>query len=56
MAGSAANTFRTLSFSLPANVVAALRGTYTDLRLKLTLNGPSSSQPYVLDNFRFSGG
>lgn len=56
LVGSAANTFRTLSFSVPANIVTALRGTYSDLRLKLTINGPSSAQPYVLDNFRFSGG
>lgn len=56
LAGSAANAFRTISFNVPASVVTALRGTYADLRLKLTLNAPSSSQPYVLDNFRFSGG
>jgi hypothetical protein len=56
LAGAAANTFRTISFTVPAAVVTALRGNYTDLRLKLTLNGPLSSQPYVVDNFRFSGG
>jgi hypothetical protein len=56
LTGSAANVFRTVSFSVPAAVVAALRGTYSDLRIKLTINAPSSSQPYVLDNLRFSGG
>ena len=56
LAGSAANTFRTVSFAVPPDVVTALRGQYNDLRIKITVNGPFSAIPYVFDNFRFTGG
>jgi len=55
LAGAAANAFRTVSFNVPASIVSALRRNYTDLRFRLSLNVPSSSQPYVIDNLRFSG-
>jgi hypothetical protein len=33
--------------------VAKLQGSFTDLRLKITVNAPNSSSPYLFDNIRF---
>jgi len=55
LAGSAANSYRTLSFAIPASVVSKLQGSFSDLRLKLTVNAPTSSSPYLFDNIRFGG-
>lgn len=45
-----AGQFSTLSFPLPPSVESALEGTYTDLRIKVILNGPAFGSPYVFDN------
>jgi len=55
LAGTAANSYRTLSFSIPASVVSKLQGSFTDLRLKIAVNAPNSSSPYLFDNIRFGG-
>lgn len=55
LAGSAANTFRSVSFSVPSNVLTALRQSYSDLTFKIGLNLPQLSQPYLIDNLRFIG-
>ncbi len=39
-----------VTFSLPPSVELALEGNYSDLRLKVVVNGPSLSSPYLLDN------
>jgi hypothetical protein len=44
------NAYGTLTFPLPASVENALEGNYSDLRLKLVVNGPSLGGPYLLDN------
>jgi len=45
--------FNTLTFTLPANVVSAINGTYDDVSLKLTFSLPSGAGPYYIDNIRF---
>jgi len=55
LAGAAANSYRTVSFAIPASVVSKLGGTFSDLRLKIAVNGPTSSSPYLFDNIRFGG-
>jgi lectin family protein/ASPM-SPD-2-Hydin domain-containing protein/putative pyrroloquinoline-quinone-binding quinoprotein len=55
LAGSVANSYRTLSFALPTGIVSKLQGSFGDLRLKITVNGPTSSSPYLFDNIRFGG-
>ncbi|HYQ04506.1 MAG TPA: choice-of-anchor D domain-containing protein [Polyangiaceae bacterium] len=55
LAGAAANSYRTVSFAIPASVLSKLQGSFTDLRLKLTVNAPVSSSPYLFDNIRFGG-
>jgi hypothetical protein len=54
--GLAAGSFHTVSVTLPADVVQALRGTYTDLSVRITVNGPpSSASPVLLDKVVFAG-
>lgn len=53
LAGSLANSYRSVSFAVPASDVAKLQGNFTDLRIKITINGPNSSAPYLFDNIRF---
>lgn len=55
IAGQQASSFRTLQLSVPANLVTALRSSYSDLRVKVTLNAPQTTQSYLLDNLRFVG-
>jgi hypothetical protein len=50
LVGKPANSFQTYTFSLPANIEAALEGTYSDLEIKVVINAPSASSPYLLDN------
>lgn len=45
--------FTTISFTIPANVLNALRGTFTDFSFKMILNTNSGSGPYKMDNMRF---
>ena len=49
----AGNTFSTIEFALPSNVVPIVNGEYADLKLKFTLNVPATSGPWHLDNIRF---
>lgn len=46
------NSFNTLEFTLPANLVAALNGTYSDLQFTIVFNAPPTSAPYLLDNLQ----
>jgi hypothetical protein len=42
--------YSTLSFTLPTNIRNALGGSYSDLRVKIVVNGPTLSSPYLVDN------
>ncbi|WP_437672113.1 basic secretory protein-like protein [Sorangium sp. So ce131] len=53
--GLPANTWNTLTFAVPSSVKTALQGSYSDLRIKLTINAPSSSSDTVLDHLHFVG-
>jgi hypothetical protein len=54
--GLAAGSFHTVSITLPSDVAQALRGTYTDLSVRITVNGPpSSASPVLLDRIVFGG-
>jgi hypothetical protein len=48
------SAFSTLSFTLSGDVLAILRGNYTDFSFKWALNTNSGSGPYLLDNMRFT--
>jgi hypothetical protein len=53
--GSALGRFRRVEVALPDDVKTALTtGTYADLRVKVILNVPQGSGPYVLDHFTFT--
>ena len=45
-------TFKTVQFTIPDNVVAALQGTFTDLTFSIVLNVPQGTAPYLLDNLQ----
>jgi hypothetical protein len=49
----ALNTWNTLKFSLPANVLTALAGNRTDFSFAISLNIPAGGQPLAMDNLRF---
>jgi len=49
LTGLPLDTFNTISYTLPAEIVAALRSRYTDLRFKIVLNVPQSTHHYLLD-------
>jgi hypothetical protein len=51
LSGVPAGSYRPLTFSLPSNVETALEGTYSDLRLRVVLNTPSTSSTILLDHF-----
>src|SRR5690606_78514 len=53
LAGLAANTFHTLTFSVPGSVTSALAGGWSDLEVRVIFNAPSGS--YLLDHLVFSG-
>jgi len=55
LAGAPANSYRTVTFSIPASIVSKLQGSFSDLRLKIAVSGPTSSSPYLFDNIRFGG-
>jgi hypothetical protein len=55
LVGSTAGAFRSVSFSVPSNVLSALGQAYADLRFKIAINVPQTSQPYLLDNVHFVG-
>lgn len=45
-----AGQFTKLSFALPSAAETALEGSYSDLRIKIIINGPDLGSPYLLDN------
>lgn len=53
--GLPANTFSKLDFTLSAQQLQALGGSYSDLSFKIALNVPSGSGAIILDNLRFGG-
>jgi hypothetical protein len=55
IAGLPAGAFGTLSFQVPPQLVDVLRGSYEDLRIKISLNAPQTAASYLLDNLRFVG-
>jgi len=56
LTGQAPGVFHRLSFNVPADVLAKLRATYSDLSFSIALNAPTvSGAQYVLDNFEVSG-
>jgi hypothetical protein len=54
LTGKPLGAFSTMSFTLPTNVVTALRGASSDVTFKITLNVNRHPQPFVLDNMRFT--
>jgi hypothetical protein len=52
--GLSASAYSTLSFTLPANVVAALQSNATDKTIKIGITAPQSSSDFKLDNLRFA--
>jgi RHS repeat-associated protein len=53
--GSTLDRFRRVEVTLPDDVKSALTsGSYTDLRVKIILNVPQGSGPYLLDRFTFA--
>lgn len=46
--------YREVSFSIPAAVVTALNGNYTDLKLRVVLNAPSGLGAFLVDNLRLT--
>jgi hypothetical protein len=50
LSGRAANTFHTVSFSIPASLEAALEGSYTDLEFRIIINVPQTNAAYLIDN------
>src|SRR5690606_13626635 len=56
LASLPAGQYSTLAFQLPVGVETALEGTYSDLRLKVILNGPDVGPPYTFDNFDIADG
>jgi hypothetical protein len=46
-------TFRTATFTLPANVVTLLASSYSDLSIGLIWNVPANAGNFLLDNIRF---
>jgi len=53
LTGKPLGAFSTMSHTLPPAVVAALRGPFSDVTFKITLNVNRHPQPFVLDNLRF---
>ena len=53
--GLPANQFSEVVVALPANIQQALSGGYSDLRVKLVLNVPYASSPWLLDDLHFKG-
>lgn len=49
-----AGSYNTVSFALSSQLQAALAGSYTDLRLKVILNGPNVGVPYLIDNLQLT--
>lgn len=49
LAGLPAGQYHTVSFAIPSEVRAALAGEYTDLTIKLVINAPAFSSPYLFD-------
>src|SRR3954464_11706536 len=55
LTGLPLSQFVRINYTLPANVLAALRGTYTDLQLTIVINVPSNATgTYRVDNFHLT--
>lgn len=52
LTGMPLGSFQTISFQLSDAQLAALGGTYSDLRFKIVLNVPQGAGPYLLDDLR----
>lgn len=50
LTGRPAGEYSTLSFPLSSELRTALAGDYGDLRIRIVLNAPGSSSPYLFDN------
>jgi hypothetical protein len=50
LTGMAPGSFHTVTFALPANVVTALGGSYSDLQLRVVINAPAFAAPYLVDH------
>jgi basic secretory peptidase family protein len=53
--GLPANTFSELRLPVPPAIEQALKGSYSDLRIKVVLNVPYATSHWVLDDLHFSG-
>lgn len=56
LTGKPLEQFVTSSFPVPASLKTALGNTYSDLRIKITLNVPPGNDAYLLDNLRLGQG
>lgn len=52
--GLPANSFQSLMFFIPSALKAKLQGRYSDLRIKVQLQVPTTTSAYILDNLRFA--
>jgi hypothetical protein len=53
LTGTTANSYSTLAFDLPRDIVTKLTTQYSDLTIKFVLNVPYTTVPYQLDSLRF---
>jgi hypothetical protein len=53
--GMSLGSFQHVALSIPSDVASRLSGSYSDLSIKLTVNTPSGSARYLLDNLAFDG-
>ncbi len=49
-----AGTYQKVTFAIPASMQTALAASYSDLKIKLVLNAPAASQPYLFDNLQLA--
>ncbi len=53
--GLAANTFSEVTVDVPSTIQQKLAQSYSDLKIKVVLNVPTTSVAYVIDNLHFKG-
>lgn len=53
LTGLALDTFHRVELQLPEDVMTALQGPYSDLRIKVVLNVPSGTGTYLIDRLTF---
>jgi len=54
LTGLPQNRFDRISFTLPANILAAFQANHPDVSFQITLNVPAGGAPFLFDNLRFT--